>query len=117
MNDREASTHQTLVRSRELFVQWVDDFSAGGAARQEFAGLQTEITEVERLAAAHGTGRSNAMQGTQTCNEAREALFADLIAIREAGKVLGVEQSSLTRREMTSGFCRWPMSTRPMRCH
>jgi len=91
MNDREASTHRTLVRSRELFAQWVDDFAEGGAARQEFAGLQAAITEVEHQAAAHGTGRSNAMHGTQTCNEAREALFADLFAIREAAKVLGVD--------------------------
>jgi len=91
MNDREAKTHQTLVRSREVFAQWVDDFAAGGAARQEFADLQAAITEVEHQAAAHGTGRSNAMQGTQTQNEAREALVAGMLAIREAAKVMNVE--------------------------
>ena len=91
MNDREASTHQTLVRSQEVFAQWVDDFAEGGAARQEFAGLRAAITEVQHHAAAHGAGRSNAMQGTQTQNEAREALVAGMFAIREAAKVMRVE--------------------------
>lgn len=91
MTDREASIHRTLVRSRELFAQWVGDFSEGGAARQEFAGMQAEIAEVERQAGAHGAGRSTAKQGTQTVNEAREAILADMFAMREAAKVMGVE--------------------------
>jgi hypothetical protein len=81
-----------LVRSREAFAQNVDDFSQGGAARQLFADLQAVIAEVEQKAAAHGTGRSEAKQGTQTLNETREALLADLFSIREAAKVMGVEQ-------------------------
>jgi hypothetical protein len=80
-----------LVRSREAFAQSVNDFSAGGAARQLYADLQTEIINVEQLAAAFGSGRSEAKQGTSTINQARDNLLDDLIAIREAGKVLGVE--------------------------
>jgi hypothetical protein len=91
MNDEDGRTHQMLVRSREAFAQNVNDFSAGGAARQLFADLQVEIVNIERLAAAYGSGRSGAQQGTQTINEARDNLLDDLIAIREAAKVLGVE--------------------------
>jgi hypothetical protein len=80
-----------LVRSREAFAQWVDDFAPGGAARQQYAGLQADIAEVEQKDAAHGAGRSNAMQGTGTLNNAREAILADLFPIREAAKVMGVE--------------------------
>lgn len=91
MNDTDARTHQMLVRSRETFAQWIDDFTAGGAARQIYAGLQADIIAVEQNAAAHGAGRSDAKQGTQTQNGTREALLADLFAIREAGKVMNVE--------------------------
>ncbi len=91
MTDTDGLTHAMLVRSREAFAQNVNDFSAGGAARQLFANLQVEILNIERLAAAFGSGRSEAKQGTQTINDARDNLFADLIAIREAAKVLGVE--------------------------
>jgi hypothetical protein len=92
MNDNDGVTHQMLVRSREAFAQSVNDFSEGGAARQTFARLQTRIPKVEQLAAAFGVGRSGAKQGTQTINDAREAILADLFAIREAAKVLGVEE-------------------------
>ena len=92
MNDTDGRTHQMLVRSREAFAQSVNDFSEGGAARQLYADLQTTIIEVEQKAAAHGAGRSDAKQGTQTLNEAREDLLADLSAIREAAKVMGVEE-------------------------
>src|SRR5882672_3415513 len=92
MNDTDGLTHQMLVRSREAFAQSVNDFSAAGAARQLFADLQTRITEVEQKATAFGAGRSDAKQGTQTINEARETLLADLFSIREAGKVMGVEE-------------------------
>lgn len=54
--------------------------------------LQIRITEVEQKAAAFGAGRSVAKQGAQTINEAREALLADLFSIREAAKVMGVEE-------------------------
>jgi len=81
-----------LVRSREAFAQNVNDFSEGGAARLLYADLQTVIIEVEQNSAAFGSGRSGAKQGTQTINETREALLADLFSIREAGKVLGVEE-------------------------
>ena len=91
MNDTDGLTHQMLVRSRESFAQCVNDFSAGGAAHQIFADLQIRITNVERIAAAFGAGRSGAKQGTQTINDAREALLADLFSIREAAKVMGVE--------------------------
>ena len=92
MNDTDGLTHQMLVRSREAFAQNVNDFSEGGAARQLYADLQTTIIEVERNSAAFGSGRSDAKQGTQTINEAREALLADLFSMREAGKVMGVEE-------------------------
>jgi len=92
MNDTDGLTHQMLVRAREAFAQNVNDFSAGGAARQLFSDLQAAVIEVEQKAAAFGSGRSEAKHGTTTINEAREALLADLIAIREAGKVLGVEE-------------------------
>jgi hypothetical protein len=92
MNDTDGLTHQMLVRSREAFAQDINDFSAGGAARVLFTDLQTTIIEVEQKAAAHGAGRSDAKQGTQTLNEARESLLADLFSIREAAKVMGVEE-------------------------
>jgi len=92
MNDNDGVTHQMLVRSREAFAQSVNDFSEVGAARQTFARLQTRIPKIEQLAAAFGVGRSGAKQGTQTINDAREAILADLFAIREAAKVLGVEE-------------------------
>jgi hypothetical protein len=91
MNDTDGRTHQMLVRAREAFAQSVNDFSAGGAARQLYADLQTTIIEVEQKGAAFGAGRSDAKQVTQTINEARADLLADLFAIREAGKVLDVE--------------------------
>jgi hypothetical protein len=91
MTDTDGLTHAMLVRSREAFAQNVNDFSAGGVARQLFANLQVEILNIERLSAAFGSGRSEAKQVTQTINDARDNLFADLIAIREAAKVLGVE--------------------------
>ena len=91
MNDQDASIHRTLVRSRETFTQWVNDFAEGGAGRRLYAGLQADITEIERLAAAFGTGRSQAKQGTQTLGDAREAVLAGLFAIREASKPIGVE--------------------------
>jgi hypothetical protein len=80
-----------LVRSREAFAQSINDFSQGGAARQLFADLQAVIIEVEKQAATHGAGRSDAKHGTQTLSETREALLADLVSIREAAKVMGVE--------------------------
>lgn len=92
MNDTDGRTHQMLVRSREAFAQNVNDFSQGGAARQLFAELQAVSIEVEQKAAAHGAGRSGAKQGTQTISETREALLADLVPIREAAKVMGVEE-------------------------
>jgi len=91
MNDEDGRTHQMLVRSREAFAQNLNDFSEGGAARQLFADLQVEIVNIERLAAAFGSGRSGAKQGTQTINETRDNLMDDLVAIREAAKVMGVE--------------------------
>ncbi|MDX6446831.1 MAG: hypothetical protein QOH71_3905 [Blastocatellia bacterium] len=91
MNDTDGRTHQMLVRSREAFAQCVNDFSEGGAARQFYADLQAAVIEVEQEAAAYGTGRSDAKQGTQTINEARETLLADLFSMREASKVMGVE--------------------------
>jgi len=80
-----------LVRSREAFAQDVNDFAGGGAARQLYTDLQAVITGIEQNAAAHGAGRSDAKQGTQTINEAREGLLADLFAMREAAKVMGVD--------------------------
>jgi hypothetical protein len=73
-------------------AQNVNDFSAGGTALQLYADLQAVITEVEQKAAAYGTGRTQARQGTQTINDTRAALLADMFAIREASKVLEVEE-------------------------
>jgi len=69
----------------------VSDFSAGGAARQLFAGLQATVTEVEQKGAAYGTGRSDAKHGTQTISATREVLLVNLVSIREAAKVMNVE--------------------------
>ena len=91
MTDTDGLTHQMLVRAREAFAQNVNDYSVGGAARQLYAELQTVVIEVEQKGAAFGSGRSEARYGTQTINETREAILADLFAIREAGKVLDVE--------------------------
>ena len=92
MNDTDSLTHQMLVRSREAFSQCVSDFSAGGAAHQLFADLQAAVTDVEQKAAAYGTGRSDAKHGTQTIGATREALLSDMFSIREAAKVMGVEE-------------------------
>jgi hypothetical protein len=91
MNDTDRLTHQMLVRSRETFAQSISDFSADGVAHQLFADLQAVTNRVEQKAAAYGAGRSDAKQGTQTSSATREALLADLFAIREAGKVMDIE--------------------------
>lgn len=91
MNDTERLTHLMLVRSREAFAQSLSDFSASGVAHQLYADLQTVITEVEQKGAAFGTGRSDAKQGTQTISDTREGLLADMFSIREAAKVMDVE--------------------------
>jgi hypothetical protein len=91
MNDNYRLTIQTLVRSRETFAQNVNDFSAGGAALQLYAELQTTITDIEERANAFGAGRTGAQQGAQTINDAREELLAAMFAIREASKVMEVE--------------------------
>jgi hypothetical protein len=69
----------------------VEDFSAGGAARQLYADLQSTITEVEAKADAFGTGQTGADHGTQAISVTREVLMADMFAIREASKVMEVE--------------------------
>jgi hypothetical protein len=91
MNDTDRLTHQMLVRSRETFAQSVGDFSATGAAHQLFVDLQATINEVEQKSAAYGSGRSDAKYGTQTISATREALLGDLVAIREASKVMNFE--------------------------
>ena len=91
MNDNDGRTHQMLVRAREFVAQNINDFSAGGAGRQLFAQLQAQVATVEQLAAAHGTGISQARQGTQTRAEARDALQADIDAIYSAARTMGVE--------------------------
>ena len=91
MNDTDRLTHQMLVRSRETFAQDLNDFSTTGAAHSLFGDLQAAIAAVEQKAAAYGTGRSDAKQGTQTRSFAREALLAELFAIREAAKVIDIE--------------------------
>jgi hypothetical protein len=92
MNDSDRLTHQMLVRSREAFAQCLSDFSAGGAAHQVFADLQSATARVELKGAAFGSGRSDAKHGTQTRNATRETLLDDMFAIREAGKVMDVEE-------------------------
>jgi hypothetical protein len=92
MKDNVRLTIQTLVRSEETFAQNVNDFSAGGAALQLYAELQATITDVREKANAFGTGRTGAQQGTQTINDTREELLAGMFAIREASKVMGVEE-------------------------
>jgi hypothetical protein len=91
MNDNYRLTIQTLVRSEETFAQNVNDFSAGGAALQLYADLQATITDVKEKANAFGAGRTGAQQGAQTINDTREELLAGMFAIREASKVMGVE--------------------------
>lgn len=91
MNDTYRLIHQTLVRSRETFAQWLADFSAGGVALQLYADLQTTITEIEEKSNAFGAGRAGAQQGAQTINDTREELLAGMFAIREASKVMNVE--------------------------
>jgi len=91
MNDSDSRTHQMLVRARGFFAQCINDFSEGGAARELFTGLKADINAVEQQAAAHGTGVSQARQGTQTRREARITILADLNAICSAARVMGVE--------------------------
>lgn len=91
MNDSDSRTHQMLVRAREFFAQCINDFSEAGAARQLFTGLKTDITSVEQQGAAHGTGVSQARQGTQSRREARLTILADLNAICSAARAMGVE--------------------------
>jgi hypothetical protein len=91
MNDTDRLTHQMLVRSRETFAQSLTDFSASGAAHQLYGELQATITEVEQKGAAYGAGRSDAKHGTRTSSATREALLAELFAIREAAKVMNIE--------------------------
>ena len=91
MNDNDSRTHQMVVRARECMAQNVEDFVAGGAARQLFTQLQTKIMQVEELLAAHGRGISQAREGTRTRGETRGALQADIDAIYNAARAMGVE--------------------------
>jgi hypothetical protein len=91
MNDLDTRIHQMAIRVRELIAQCINDFAAGGAAHQYYAELQTGITDFEQKAAAHGTGLSEAKQGTKTRGQTRDLLEQLLNLIRAVARVLGVE--------------------------
>jgi len=91
MNDLDTRIHQTAIRVRELMAQCINDFAEGGAARQYYAELQTDITDFEQKAAAHGSGLSEARQGTKTRGQTRDVLEQLLNMIRAVAKVLGIE--------------------------
>src|ERR1043166_8966087 len=90
MNDNDNRVHQMSIRAREFMAQSIEDFVAGGVARQLYADLQTGITDFEQQAAAHGAGLSDARQGTSARSDTREALRQDLELIRAAARVIGV---------------------------
>lgn len=91
MNDSDSRTHQMLVRSREFMAQNINDFVATGAARQLFLDLQADVAKVEQHAGAHASGVGMARQGTRTRGEARDALLADIDAIYNVARSMGVE--------------------------
>ena len=90
MNDNDNRAHQMFIRSREFMAQSINDFTAGGAAHQYYTNLQDGITTFEQQAAAHGTGLSDARQGTQERSDTREELTRDLELIRSAARAMGV---------------------------
>jgi hypothetical protein len=90
MNDNDNRVHQMSIRAREFMAQSIEDFVAGGVARQLYADLQTGITDFAQQAAAHGAGLSDARQGTSARSDTREALRQDLELIRAAARVIGV---------------------------
>jgi hypothetical protein len=92
MNDEDVRTHQMTIRSREFMTQSIDDFAAGGAARQLYAELQTGITDFEQDSAEHGAGISDERQGTRLRSNGRDALKADLDFIRAAARVMDIEE-------------------------
>lgn len=91
MNDQDNRTHQMAIRVHELTTQSINDFAAGSAGRQYYAELQTAITDFEQKAAAHGSGLSEAKQGTRTRGQRRELLEQLLNMIRAVAKALGIE--------------------------
>jgi hypothetical protein len=93
MNDQDSRIHQMAIRIRELMAQCINEFAAGGAAHQYYAELQTDITDFEQKAAAHGTGLSEAKQGTKTRGQTRDVLEQLLNLIRSVAKVLGIEDN------------------------
>jgi hypothetical protein len=92
MKDLDRYVHQMTIRVLGLMAQCIDEFAAGGAARQLYAELQAGIIDFEHKTAAHGTGLSEARRGTQLRSETREALRALLELIRSAARVMGVEE-------------------------
>ena len=90
MNDQDSRSHQMFIRAREYMAQSVDDFAAGGAARQLYADLQTGIQTFEQKIAAHGAGVSDERRGTHARSEMRDALTHELELIRNAARVMGV---------------------------
>lgn len=90
MNDEDTRTHQMLIRAREFMAQSINDFAEAGVARTKFANLQTGITNFEQKAAAHGTGLSEARQGTKSVGQARNALQDRLELIRGIARVMGL---------------------------
>ena len=90
MNDSDSRIHQMAIRSREFMAQSISDFAAAGVARTKFARLQTGIINFEQKAAAHGTGISEARQGTKGVSEARDALEDKLDLMRGIAKVMGL---------------------------
>ena len=90
MNDEDTRVHQMLIRAREFMAQSINDFAQGGVARTKFANLQTGITNFEQKSAAHGTGMSDARQGTTSVSAARDALEDRLDLMRGLAKVMGL---------------------------
>jgi len=90
MNAYDNRCHQMFIRAREYMAQSIDDFVAGGVARQMYADLQTGIPTFEQKAFAHGAGLSEERQGTRTRSDTRDALTQALELIRNAARVMGV---------------------------
>jgi len=90
MNDEDTRVHQMVIRAREFMAQCINDFAEGGVARTKYANLQTGITKFEQVAAAHGSGVSDARQDTKSVSEARNALEDSLDLIRGIARVMGL---------------------------
>ncbi|MEA2173556.1 MAG: hypothetical protein QOD00_1148 [Blastocatellia bacterium] len=81
MKDSETRRLDMLRRVRDYVETHAAQFAAGSKGRELFDALQGEINSLEEHAAAQVSGKSDALQGTGSREDARQALYQQIKAI------------------------------------